>query len=99
MGYSYQQISREDILREIREALPKPEDRMTAARKEAILTGIRHGIIEAEDAMRLYCLSEAELTSWATNFSLRGREGLEATKLPKRRERQIFKTAPMRVAA
>lgn len=87
MGYNYQQISREDILREIKEALPSPEDRMTAARKEAILKGIQHGIIRAEDAMRIHQLSEEELASWATNFTLHGRNGLKATKVPPVRRR------------
>ena len=76
---SYCPPSQEKILECIRDSLPQPEDRMTAARKEAILKAIQHDIITFESALSIYRMSEEELLGWAKNFSLSGRNGLKVT--------------------
>lgn len=65
--------------------LPAPEtERWTAARKLAVVRGVAHGLIDKEEALERYGLSEAEFLEWVKGAGEGGLSGLRATLRHKR---------------
>ena len=71
---------------QIRENLPKPQERMTCNRKAAILQAIQHGILREREAIAIYRLSEEELDGWTADYRQYGVSGLKVTTLHRRRQ-------------
>ena len=60
--------------------LPDPRTRRwVASRKAAVLRAIDCGLIEREEAMKLYKLSDEELDGWADAMRSYGERGLKTT--------------------
>ena len=60
--------------------LPPPDTvRWTAARKMTVVRGVVHGLIEREEALDRYGLSEAEFLEWVRGAERHGLAGLRAT--------------------
>jgi hypothetical protein len=62
--------------------LPSPNTRRwTARRKAAVLTAIRHGTINSQEACERYCLSDEELEHWERDLGQYGVPGLRTTRV------------------
>lgn len=67
--------------------LPSPATRRwVASRKAAVVRGVEHGLISAEEAMATYDLCEEELTHWKEAVARHGEAALRATALQKYRD-------------
>ncbi|SEM87781.1 Protein of unknown function [Palleronia salina] len=67
--------------------LPDPKTkRWVASRKAAVLRAIEAGLIDRDEACRLYVLSPEELDSWASAVQRHGEAALKATRLQKYRQ-------------
>jgi len=65
-----------------------PEDttRWVASRKAAVVRGVAYGLIDREEALERYGLSEEEFLHWVTSVARHGEDALEATALQKYRQ-------------
>jgi hypothetical protein len=62
--------------------LPSPAtSRWVASRKAAVARAVTFGLLDREDACRIYSLSEEELESWIQAVSEHGEKALKATAL------------------
>ena len=60
--------------------LPDPNTRRwVASRKAAVLRAINTGVIERDEAMQLYNLSDEELDGWDSALRSHGEQGLKTT--------------------
>ena len=62
---------------------PAGTTRWVASRKAAVVNAVDHGLIDADEAIRSYDLSEEELDCWRTALSLHGEKALKTTALQK----------------
>lgn len=62
--------------------LPGPDTaRWVASRKARVVTGVSHGLISRDEAIRRYDLSEEELESWMAAVAHHGPAALKTTQL------------------
>lgn len=67
--------------------LPRPETkRWVASRKAAVVKAVRHGLLEREDALATYELSEEELDAWHAAVEEHGESALKTTALQRYRQ-------------
>jgi len=57
--------------------------RWVASRKAAVVRAVAHGLIEMNEALEAYGLSEAEFLSWVKAIADHGEEALKATTIQK----------------
>jgi hypothetical protein len=69
---------------------PAETRRWSSRRKAAIVTAIRAGVLNRQEACARYRLSLEELTAWETALDQNGIPGLRVTRL------QIYRGAPFR---
>lgn len=69
--------------------LPPVGTRWVASRKAIVVNAVRHGLIERNDAVRRYGLSDEEFDSWVNAVERYGRAALKVTKLQKYRDKKI----------
>ncbi|MDM8167833.1 DUF1153 domain-containing protein [Roseovarius sp.] len=63
--------------------LPPPDTRRwVASRKLMVVRGVLYGLIERDEALDRYGLSEEEFQEWVTALSTHGADGLKATNRP-----------------
>lgn len=55
--------------------------RWVASRKAAVANAVFYGLLDREEACRIYALSEEELDSWTRAVSEHGEQALKATAL------------------
>ena len=55
--------------------------RWVASRKAAVANAVSYGLLDREEACRIYALSEEELDSWTRAVSEHGEQALKATAL------------------
>lgn len=65
---------------------PVTTSRWVARRKAAVVTAVEAGLIDAEEACKMYGLSLEELDSWRDAMSRHGTRALRATSLQDYRE-------------
>lgn len=65
---------------------PASTRRWVASRKAIVARAVRHGLLGAEEACRLYALTEEELSSWERAEALHGPDALHATRIKKYRQ-------------
>ena len=71
-------------------ALPPPDTkRWSPARKAAVVTAARAGLISREEACARYRLSEEELRAWERALDRNGVAGLRTTRLQSYRHLQV----------
>ena len=58
---------------------PAETRRWVASRKAAVVRAVRHGLIDAEEAMARYALSAEELDEWMAAVERGGERALRAT--------------------
>ncbi len=58
---------------------PRGTTRWVARRKEAVVRGVRSGLIAREEAIDLYELSEEEFDGWSESMDAFGTNGLKTT--------------------
>jgi hypothetical protein len=68
---------------------PRKTTRWVARRKAAVVTAVRSGEIDLEEACRRYELSEEEFHAWERGIKAYGVAGLRVTRL------QIYRDAPL----
>lgn len=62
--------------------LPQADTRRwVASRKARVVTGVEHGLISREEAIRRYDLSEEELDGWLCALRRHGTAGLKVTQV------------------
>lgn len=62
--------------------LPEAETRRwVASRKARVVTGVEHGLISREEAIRRYDLSEEEFEGWTAALRRHGPAGLKITQV------------------
>ncbi len=62
--------------------LPGPDtSRWVASRKAKVVTGVCHGLISRDEALRRYDLSEEELDGWMRALAKHGPAALKTTQL------------------
>lgn len=67
--------------------LPPPETRRwVASRKAAVVRGVVYGLINQNDALARYQISEDEFLEWVRAVSEHGEDALKATLLQKYRQ-------------
>jgi len=67
--------------------LPDPNvRRWVASRKAAVVRAVRAGLIEREEAIEIYDISDQELTEWEAAVSTHGEAALRATALQRYRQ-------------
>ncbi|QXT38515.1 DUF1153 domain-containing protein [Gymnodinialimonas ceratoperidinii] len=70
-----------------RSDLPSPKTtRWVASRKAAVVRGVAHGLLTAEEAIRTYSLCEEELESWTNAVERHGEKALKTTAIQQFRE-------------
>ena len=63
--------------------LPPPDTRRwVASRKLMVVRGVLYGLIERDEALDRYGLSEEEFQEWVTALYTHGADGLKATNRP-----------------
>lgn len=65
---------------------PRNTSRWVARRKAAVVTAVESGLIEAEEACKMYGLSTEELESWITAMSKHGTRALRVTSMQEYRQ-------------
>jgi hypothetical protein len=68
---------------------PRGTKRWVAQRKAAVVTAVRSGAIDLEEACRRYELSEEEFHAWERGIAAFGVPGLRVTRL------QIYRDTPL----
>lgn len=68
---------------------PRDTRRWVASRKAAVVRAVRHGLLAADEACRLYDLSPEELQAWLDAVETHGEGALKATRLQKYRQPQV----------
>lgn len=63
--------------------LPSGQERWVARRKAAVVQAIAHGLIDRDEALERYGLSEEELDCWTAGVSQHGLAGLKVTAIQK----------------
>lgn len=58
---------------------PRETRRWVASRKAKVVKAVRHGLITQDEAIRVYELSEDELSSWEIAIDAFGEDGLKTT--------------------
>lgn len=67
--------------------LPDPKTRRwVASRKAVVVHAVDHGLIEADEALKMYALSEEELESWRSAVAKHGEAALKTTAIQKYRQ-------------
>ena len=67
--------------------LPPPTTRRwVASRKAKVVLAVTSGLIELEDALKIYGLSEEEYASWVHAVSVHGVQALKTTQIQKFRQ-------------
>ncbi len=65
-----------------RSDLPSPKTtRWVASRKAAVVRAVDHGLMNAEEAIRTYSLSDEELEAWREAVARHGEKALKTTAL------------------
>ncbi len=68
--------------------LPSPKTRRWVMRRKAqVVTAVRNGVLELNEACERYHLSEEEFKSWASLLDSHGLHGLRATRIQEYRGR------------
>lgn len=67
--------------------LPPVSARWVASRKEIVVQAVAHGLIEREEVIRRYNLSDEEFDSWCKVLLERGVHGLKITRRHEGREK------------
>ncbi len=65
---------------------PNGTSRWVARRKEAVVRGLQSGLIDREEALARYALSDEELDSWERSMDAYGTNGLKTTLLQQFRQ-------------
>ena len=63
--------------------------RWVASRKAAVVRAVAHGLIEIEDALEAYGLSEDEFMAWVRAVAEHGEDALKTTAIQKDRQPEI----------
>jgi len=78
------QVVLPDGTRMTRADLPSPGTRRwVASRKAAVVRAVEFGLIEADEALKTYALSEEELREWIHAVTRHGEDALKATSVQK----------------
>lgn len=64
---------------------PIGTQRWVASRKAAVVRGVAYGLVDKDDALARYGLSEEEFSSWVRAISMHGEIALKATAVQKYR--------------
>ena len=59
--------------------LPKPTARWVASRKAVVVNAVLHGLINRDEAIRRYDLSDEEFDGWLAAVARHGNEALKVT--------------------
>lgn len=65
---------------------PKSTRRWVASRKATVVRAVEFGLLEQDEALERYDLSEEEFASWVQAVSAHGLDGLKVTALQKYRQ-------------
>jgi len=65
---------------------PKNTSRWVARRKAAVVTAVECGLIDADEACKMYSLSTEELDSWMSAMSKHGTGALRVTSMQRYRQ-------------
>ena len=65
---------------------PRNTSRWVARRKAAVVTAVQAGLIDAEEACKMYALTSEELESWITAMSTHGTRALRVTSMQQYRQ-------------
>lgn len=65
---------------------PKNTSRWVARRKAAVVTAVESGLIDADEACKMYGLSTEELDSWINAMSQHGTRALRVTSMQQYRQ-------------
>lgn len=65
---------------------PVDTKRWVASRKAAVVRAVAHGLIEIEDALEAYGLSEDEFMAWVRAVAEHGEDALKTTAIQKYRQ-------------
>lgn len=68
--------------------LPDADTRWVASRKQTVVLAVLHGLIDRDDALRRYGLSDDEFNSWCRASAARGKAALTVTALLQYRQPQ-----------
>ena len=68
---------------------PVDTKRWVASRKAAVVRAVAHGLIEIEDALEAYGLSEDEFMTWVRAVAEHGEDALKTTAIQKDRQPEI----------
>ena len=68
---------------------PVDTKRWVASRKPAVVRAVAHGLIEIEDALEAYGLSEDEFMTWVRAVAEHGEDALKTTAIQKDRQPEI----------
>lgn len=68
--------------------LPTRDTRWVASRKAAVVEAVDHGLLDRDEAIRRYDLSEEEFEAWTRAAHRHGRDGLKVTALQRFRQPQ-----------
>ena len=66
--------------------LPPTDTRWVASRKAIVVNAVTHGLINRDDAIRRYDLSEEEFDAWVKAVEKHGAKALKVTSLQKYRQ-------------
>lgn len=72
--------------------LPPATTRWVASRKAVVVQAVAHDLIDREEALRRYGLSDEEFASWEAAVARYGKAGLRVTALQQYRQPQVEKT-------
>ncbi|WP_422028663.1 DUF1153 domain-containing protein [Roseovarius sp.] len=61
---------------------PADTRRWVASRKLMVVRGVLYGLLERDEALERYRLSDEEFQEWVTALSVHGADGLKATNRP-----------------
>jgi len=65
---------------------PKNTSRWVARRKAAVVAAVESGLLEKEEACKMYALSEEELESWILAMDKHGARALRVTSMQEYRQ-------------
>ena len=68
---------------------PVDTKRWVSSRKAAVVRAVAHGLIEIEDALEAYGLSEDEFMTWVRAVAEHGEDALKTTAIQKDRQPKI----------
>lgn len=66
--------------------LPPDNTRWVASRKETVVNAVLHGLIQRDEALRRYGLSDEEFEGWSSAVRQHGRAALKVTALQRFRQ-------------